>query len=150
MNPKSIIFNKEKKTIIIEGMSHQDTIEALEYLSQNHFIDFSDYTCASFICTSRWGPKLEITSEYSNIPYNTITIKTINFKKTNSSLKDFNDIECGVKILKMFGLYIFESIETILKANKDKYIYNGYYNIWVNKNGTFFVKTKYSGFFIQD
>ena len=150
MDSSNIVFDSESKTIIIEDMSHEETLEALQYLIDNKYVDDLDFNLASFKCTPRKGPVLKLTCDYTEAPYNKIIIKTVNLKNTDPDDDSFEDIECGVAILKMFNLYMFESIEDVLKENSDKYIYSGRYDVWVNKNGSFSVKTRYGGFFITD
>ena len=151
MNISNFIFNDKTKTIRIVDISRDETIDAFRFLIDNNYIGQNDFSNAYFSYSNRWGAKVELRADYTDKPYSNVVFTSINLKRTSPEDHEFEDVEVAVSLLKMLDLYMFDSIEDILKENKDKYIFNGKYEILVSRSGLFRFSTAYGGaFFLYD
>ena len=143
-------FNDDTNTVEILTPGHNQTIEALEFLVKKGYIP-DNFQHAYFTCNLKplEGAKLKLKNDYGDRKYSTVIIYSIKLKNVEPEVAKYDDADCAVKILKMFDLYIFESIESVLYV-KENYVFNGKYNILVDKSGLFRWETQFGAHFIYD
>ena len=146
MDLSMLKLDSQQKLVIIEDITPRQTVEAIKELIAQKKIDPYGFQAAHLSYTPVDGPIIEFTRYYSTAPYQYLFIKTINLKNTKPEIGEFTDVECAIKILKMLQLYMFDSIERILK-NPEDYVSKkgGKYNILVDKSGLFRFDTPYGG-----
>ena len=139
-------YDQKAKTIVIDGITPRQTVEAIKELIDTQQIDPYGFQSAYLTYKPVDGACIELTRSYSAAPYQTIYIKTINLKNTEPEIGEFTDVECTVEILKLLSLYMFDSIEDILK-DPSNYVQarGGKYTILSDKSGLFRYETPHGG-----
>ncbi len=146
MDLSQLTFDSDEKLVIIDNLTPRQTVEAVRELIKQNKIDPNGFQGAYFTYKPGEGPMIEFTKYYSSAPYHRMIIKTINLKNTIKEIGEFTDVECAIEILKLLNLFIFETVEPVLKDPSD-YIKKrgGGYEIMVEKSGLLRWESPYYG-----
>ena len=121
------------------------TMEALDFLVDEHYINPNDYDCALFTSDEQNGASLEISSESSKVNYRTIVICAIDFNRLDIANHDYKQADYAMKIIRLFNLEVLGSIEHFIRKPNNYFISKKEYKFCIKKDGVLYWKTRSNG-----